>query len=223
MASMFAAQAGFKLPAMLRHRVDHQGYEAVLPGRWLGADGLPRVSGPGLRSACRGGRAGVAMGVLMPALAKTRDLAYRKTSAANLSLIGRSCLIYANDHDDKLPPDLQTLAKETEQPLSMLESKRKPKDFHGPSYLYIPGQTVAMQPGNIVAYENPEYCTDGINVLFLDSHVEFMKPDAFRRELKETYERLGKPMPEIKFKGEGEGGAKPRPPRPPRPGKSTQA
>jgi len=47
-----------------------------------------------------------------------------------------------------------------------------------------------------------------------------MKPDAFRRELKETYERLGKPMPEIKFKGEGE--VKPRPPRPPKPDKSTQ-
>ena len=37
-----------------------------------------------------------------------------------------------------------------------------------------------MNPGNMVAYENPEFCTDSINVLFLDGHVEPMKPDAFR-------------------------------------------
>jgi prepilin-type processing-associated H-X9-DG protein len=80
-----------------------------------------------------------------------------------------------------------------------------------------------MNPGNIVAYENPQFRADGVNVLFLDGHVESMKPDAFRQELKETYERLGKPMPEIKFKGEGEDVTKPRPPRPPGPGRSPQA
>jgi prepilin-type processing-associated H-X9-DG protein len=57
-----------------------------------------------------------------------------------------------------------------------------------------------MYPGNIVAYENPEFRSDGVNVLFLDSHVEWMKPDNFLRELEETNERLGRQMPEIKFK-----------------------
>jgi hypothetical protein len=46
------------------------------------------------------------------------------------------------------------------------------------------------------------------------------KPEAFRRELKATCERLGREMPEIKFKGEAE--VKPRGPRPARPGKSAQ-
>jgi prepilin-type processing-associated H-X9-DG protein len=224
MATMFAAQAGVKLPPAL------PSLEPIIKdmkpscrSRWLGADGLyMQYRGPGVEVSLSS-VAGVSlgMGILMPALARTRELAYRKTSEANLSGIGKACLIYANDHEDKLPPDLQTLVKEVELSPKALESKRKPKDFNGPSYIYIPGQSVSMQPGNIVVYENPEFCADGVNVLFLDTHVEFMKPDAFRRELKETYERLGKPAPEIKFKNEGE--VKPRSPRPPRPGKSPQA
>ena len=87
--------------------------------------------------------AGAAMGVgiLLSALARTRELAFRMTSGTNLSGIGKTCLIYANDHDDKLPPDLQTLVKEVELSPKSLESKRKPKDFDGPSFIYIPGQT----------------------------------------------------------------------------------
>jgi len=52
-----------------------------------------------------------------------------------------------------------------------LESRRKPPGFDGPSYIYIAGQTVAMEPGNIVAYDNPEFCSDKINVLYMDGHV----------------------------------------------------
>ena len=109
-------------------------------------------------------------------------------------------LIYANDYDDKFPPNLQELIEKCELSPQTLESKRKPKGFTGPSYIYITGQDVSMPPGNIVVYENPTYCTDGINVLFLDSHVQWMKTDEFLRELKETYQRLGREMPEIKFK-----------------------
>jgi prepilin-type processing-associated H-X9-DG protein len=86
--------------------------------------------------------------------------------------------------------------------------------------VYANGQPKTIDPHNVLAYENPAFRTDKINVLFADGHVEAMKPEAFRRALQATYERLGKEMPEIKFKGETE--AKPRPPRPPRPGRSTQ-
>jgi beta-lactamase regulating signal transducer with metallopeptidase domain len=124
----------------------------------------------------------------------------QRVDRVNLSAIFRACLLYSHGHEDKLPPDLQTLVREGNLSPTALESKRKPKDFPGPGYIYIPGQTVEMYPGNIVAYENPEFSTGGTDVLFLDSHVEFMKPEDFRRELKETYERLGRPMPEVKFK-----------------------
>jgi prepilin-type processing-associated H-X9-DG protein len=136
--------------------------------------------------------------------ARTRRAAYQMTSGTNLSEIGKACWIYADDHDDKFPPDLETLIREVDLSPTTLESQRKPKDFEGPSYIYIPGQTLAMYPGNFVAYEDPRYCQEGVSVLFLDGHVEFMRPDAFREELKGTYDRLGRPTPRVRFKDEQE-------------------
>jgi general secretion pathway protein G len=207
MASMIAMQAGVKLPPTLPSLAPIiKDMKPACRSRWLGPDGLyTRYQGPGVEVSLTG-VAGVSlgMGVLMPALARTRQLAFRMTSGTNLSVIGKACLLYAVDHDDKMPPDLQTLAKETDLAPKVLESKRKPRDFAGPSYIYIPGQTTSMNERNVLAYEDPAYCTEGVNVLFLDSHVEFLKPDAFRQALKATYERLGRKMPDIKFKDEAE-------------------
>jgi prepilin-type processing-associated H-X9-DG protein len=120
---------------------------------------------------------------------------------SHLKQIGLALVSYAEEHQGNLPADLE----QTKLYLGgseALNSPRKPKDFDGPSYIYVAGQTTKMDSHNVVAYENPGFCTDRINVLFLDGHVEAMKPQAFRDVLKATYERLGKPMPEIKFKGE---------------------
>ncbi len=212
---MVAMQANVKLPVMLPSLTEAtRDMGPSFRSTYFGPDGLHsdyRGSGVEVSYAAAGGAA-LGMGILMPALARTRQLAFRMTSGTNLSGIGKAILIYANDHDDKLPPDLETLVKEVELSPQSLESKLKPKDFPGPSYAYIAGQTVAMYPGNIVAYEDPAYCVDGVNVLFLDSHVEFMKPEAFRRELEETCRRLGRPVPEVRFKGEKE--VRPTPPKP---------
>ena len=43
------------------------------------------------------------MGILMPALARVRQLAFRMTCGTNLSGIGKAMLIYANDYSDELP------------------------------------------------------------------------------------------------------------------------
>jgi prepilin-type N-terminal cleavage/methylation domain-containing protein len=43
------------------------------------------------------------MGILMPALSRARQLAYRVVCGANLSGVGKAMLVYANDYDDKLP------------------------------------------------------------------------------------------------------------------------
>jgi hypothetical protein len=43
------------------------------------------------------------MGILMPALARTRQLAFRMTCGTNLAGIGKAMLVYANDYQDKLP------------------------------------------------------------------------------------------------------------------------
>jgi len=43
------------------------------------------------------------VGILMPALARVRLLAFRMTCGTNLSGIGRAMMVYAGDYDDKLP------------------------------------------------------------------------------------------------------------------------
>jgi len=43
------------------------------------------------------------MGILMPALAKVRQIAFRMVCGTNLSGIGKAMLVYANDYEDELP------------------------------------------------------------------------------------------------------------------------
>ncbi len=43
------------------------------------------------------------MGILMPALSRVRQLAFRLTCGSNLAGIGKAMLLYANDYDDELP------------------------------------------------------------------------------------------------------------------------
>lgn len=43
------------------------------------------------------------MGILMPALAKVRQIAHRLICGTNLSGIGKAMLIYSNDYDDEFP------------------------------------------------------------------------------------------------------------------------
>ena len=42
-------------------------------------------------------------GILMPALARARQLAYRVVCGANLYGLGRAALVYAQDYGDNLP------------------------------------------------------------------------------------------------------------------------
>ena len=130
-------------------------------------------------------------------VAKRLAEAMRPFPLTQLSGIGKALLIYANDYDDKFPPNLQELVEKDYIAPKNLESPRKPRGFDGPSYIYIAGQSTSSEPGNILVYENPAFCTDKINVLFMDSHVEVMKPDKFLRKLEETYKRLGREKPEI--------------------------
>ncbi len=201
--TMLAMEEGVKLPVMLPS-LGHiaKDMQPSCEYSYVGPDGFYSCyQGTGIEARMKSMNSGALMaGILMPALARTRQLAFRMTSGTNLSGIGKACLIYANDHEDELPPDLEALVREVELSPKALESKLKPKDFDGPGYIYIAGQTVMMSPRNVVAYDNPAFCVDGVNVLFLDSHVEFMKPDAFREVLKATYKRLSREMPEIKFK-----------------------
>ena len=43
------------------------------------------------------------MGILMPALARVRQLAFRMTCGTNLSGLGKAMMLYANDYQDEMP------------------------------------------------------------------------------------------------------------------------
>jgi len=120
---------------------------------------------------------------------------------SNLKQLALALHMYAEDHDGKFPDELEQ-AKDYYGNAKVLVSPRKPKSFAGPSYIYIPGysSTAASPASSVVVYENPEFCSDGVNVAFLDGHIEFVKPEAFRKALEASYKRLGREMPEIKFK-----------------------
>ena len=198
MLTMAAMRAGVKLPVVLPSLTEiSKGLEPSCGYRYWSPDGLRHhYRGPGIEiSQMTVGGAAIGAGVLMPALAKAREKARQVSSMSNLKQIGLGLLMYADDHEGKLPDDL-TSFKPYRIDSKVIESPRKPKEFTGPSYIYISGQTTSMAPDNIVVYENPAFCRDGVNVLFMDGHVEFMKPEAFRSALEATSKRLGRPMPQ---------------------------
>lgn len=205
MITMFAAKAQITLPAVLPSLsgvVEDMGPSCQYS--WFDDKGLhSSYHGTGVEISV-GSVAGVSLGagVAMPALARARGQARRVVSANNLKQIGLGCQMYAADNDGNLPPSIGMLTEKEKPYLSgaVLEAPSKPKDFEGPSYIYVDRQTTAMDPGNVVAYENPAFSSEGVNVLFMDGHVQWMKPEEFLKELGATYKRLGREMPQVKFK-----------------------
>lgn len=212
MATMMAMQGGFKLPAVLpslTHIAKDMGPSCSYS--YYGPDGFYSYHrGPGIEvslATVAGGAIGA--GIALPAMARAREQARIAVSMNNLKQLGLACHMYAEDHQGKFPDDLEK-AKSYYRDSKILESPRKPKDFEGPSYIYIPGQSQEGYPGNIVVYENPEFAGEKIVALFLDGHVERMPPDRFQSELEATYERLGRKMPGEKSQDEDQIEIKPQ-------------
>jgi len=213
MITMVAGQQGIKLPFMLPslgHIVKDM--EPSCQYSWFDGQGLrSHYQGPGIEPSLMtvaGGALGAS--ILMPALARTREVAHRVVSGSNLAGIGKACVIYAMEEDEgKYPPTLEKLVELDYISHKQLESPFKPKGFDGPSYIYISGQSARSHPSNVVAYDNPEFCDEGVNVLHVDGHVQWMKPEEFLQALESTYKRLDREMPEIRFKGVRSGGPVP--------------
>jgi len=202
MATMFASNAGLKLPFVLpqlSHIAQDMGPSCQYC--WFDAQGLRGYyRGAGIEpslGAVAGGAAGA--GILMPALARARTQGKNAVSMSNLKQLGLSVILYADEHDGTLPENFEQAKKYYGDP-KFLESPLKPKGFAGPSYIYVNnGQSMKIKSParQIIIYENPKYCKDTINAAFLDGHVERMKRDRFRETLEATYKQLGREMPEI--------------------------
>lgn len=159
--------------------------------------------------------AGLVVSIMLPSLSRARELAKRAVSASNLRAIGMGCHIYANDNADRFPENLEALIEHGIITREALVSPRDPdvqitpetrerltaigylspdaesaEEWSG-SYVYIAGQSEKRDMRNVLAYERV-IGSEGTNVLFLDSHVEWMTLDRFKQALIDTYERLGR-------------------------------
>ena len=194
-----AKQQGIDLPTLLPPASDlskHIG--PAIAYSWFDETGL-RIHGEGPmpvagQEAIAAGAAGTA--VLLPALSRSRELARRSMAASNMRQFVIGSIGYAQDHEGGFPATLEELIEsKLEGEEALLISPRKPKGFDGPSYIYIPGQTMDSHPENILLYENPAFSTEGLNVAYVDGHIAWLSSEEFFKDLHETYDRLGKEMP----------------------------
>jgi prepilin-type processing-associated H-X9-DG protein len=143
----------------------------------------------------------VALGLLMPAVSKARGAAERVKSSSNLRQIGQGILLYANENNGKAPPDLGTILKDEdlgpEAFIAPQTGKTVPPNLRdmtkdqqaawvreNSDYVYLgKGKRVFdMKPDEPVAHEKFEVGRgQGINILYGDGHVEWVKmPEAQR-------------------------------------------
>jgi prepilin-type processing-associated H-X9-DG protein len=121
-------------------------------------------------------------------------------SLFNIRAICRASVLYADAHQQSIPASMEDIKSFLKGGI-MMESPKKPKDFDGPSYIFV--KALSGKKLNdfkapheyVIVYENPGFCEDYINVGFLDGHEEKMTLAAFRKALEGTYKKLGEPMP----------------------------
>lgn len=198
LVTVAAARAGIQLPVALP-RFDRIVDRLPPSGStcWQDKDGLRWHSeGSSVDSSAIAGVA-VGAGIAMPALAKARTQAQRVISMNNLKQIGLACILYADAHNGSLPASLQSLVDAGQIPAKVLQSPRGSSAGAKPFYLYLSGQTTQQKDPalTIVAYEDPDQTREGVNAVFMDGHVEFLRHEAFQKRLEETYKRLGREIP----------------------------
>ncbi|MBN1508162.1 MAG: DUF4190 domain-containing protein [Sedimentisphaerales bacterium] len=138
----------------------------------------------------------IGMGIVMPALTRTRHLAFRPTCAANLQGLGKAMLIYANDYDDRFPTtsewcDLLTQYAEVAPQAFQCKGGGEGR-CHYAMNKALEGLGIDAPPDMVLLFETTpgwnqtggaEILTvdnhqgDGCNVLFVDGHVAFVKPE----------------------------------------------
>lgn len=122
------------------------------------------------------------------------------TCGTNVSGLGKAVLIYANDHDDKLPLKLEDLREVEMTEKGMICPAVKTKD----SFVYRgKGLNCSHSYDMIVLHDKLEnhHGTNHRNVLFLDSRVEWIEEERFQELIRQdnAYRRK-KGLPELPAK-----------------------
>ena len=142
------------------------------------------------------------LGILLPALARVRHMSYRMVCGANMAALGKAMLVYANDYDDKFPTsskwcDLLIEYAEVDERMFRCRAARCYKGVSGKICSYAMNKNLEelganAPPDMVLLFETgpgwnqsggPEILTtdnhrrEGCNVLFVDSHVQFVRTE----------------------------------------------
>lgn len=141
------------------------------------------------------GNPALTAGILLPSLNRAREAANRVKSASNLRMIGLAAKMYANeDPKFRMPDDFTAMLKKQDITLDVFINPRSDTDRPNVGAMtpdqqgawatetadYIWGgkgftdEAAADRP---LAWENPLKVDEGINVLFFDGHVDWMRMD----------------------------------------------
>ena len=126
--------------------------------------------------------------VALPTLGTAKATADRVHGGNNLREIGQGMILYANDHQGKMPPDLATLIKAQNLKKEIFQSPfgdGKPEGDY--KYLYVEGMTNAMPADIITVYDAAEFEKgDGAGVLYGDGHSEWIEKDGVTLALEKS-------------------------------------
>ncbi len=171
----------------------------VIPAIILGIVGLVRIGRSGGRITGRGFAVGgiiVALLMCVLAMLNIRKQVFRMWCGTNMSLLGMAMLVYSNDYDDKLPTPSKWCDLLVEHTDVTEKGLRCPGAPEGPCNYAMNKNVeklgIRSPPDMVVLFEThpgwnqsggPEILTtnnhqgEGCNVLFMDSHVEFVKTE----------------------------------------------
>jgi prepilin-type processing-associated H-X9-DG protein len=129
----------------------------------------------------------VMISILLPSLSRAREEAMRVNCAASMRQIGMGLIVYQNANKGRLPDSLDALAKggfvSPGLPVCPVHAARSgggagAVQTSPPGYVYL-GKGMyfhKVRASTVVLYEQPAHL-GGINVLYVDGHVEYFPAD----------------------------------------------
>jgi hypothetical protein len=126
-------------------------------------------------------------GFILPAMAKAKEQSLRVRSLSNLRQITLACIMYASEHKDQFPPDLETVQKTNELPAEVLRNPRASDKPIG--YVYLQPKGNAPPAEQMVAYEAFDRPLPSVAASFADGHAEIMDYPSFAKVLAESKAR----------------------------------
>jgi prepilin-type processing-associated H-X9-DG protein len=147
-------------------------------------------------------RAGVdrlVIGLIVPAFTRGVARSGAVSSANNLRQLGMACQAWAAANHQKFPDNWkQLLDTGLIENAEVLKNPSLAEHYPDGDYVLVPVPSVASSPISVLAYErypDGKIPADGINVLFIDGHVEHMTAEGFQKALDATLEEMKKRAP----------------------------